>query len=110
MRKELTHQRSRRPNKKKSIVRFRSTVALPLAVALILIAGLAGCAKSISDVGGVRLTFTAACLQTQPTCDLGAKISNVLDILKQRGVDGLQDSDTKVRQDGADRIVVELPG
>ncbi len=81
-----------------------------LALVLVLIVLLAGCAKALSDVGGTRLTFTVSCLQTQPRCDLGAKISNVLNILKQRGVDGLQDADTNVRQDGADRVAVELPG
>jgi preprotein translocase subunit SecD len=76
---------------------------------LVLVTLLAGCAKTLSHDGGVRLTFVASCLPAEPQCDVGGKIASVLDILKRRGIDGLQVPDTVVRQEGEGRIVVALP-
>jgi preprotein translocase subunit SecD len=89
----------------------------PLVLALTSILA-AGCAlpwqgepqHTLAKDGGYRLALRASCLADLPGCDVTKGRDAALPLLARRLSDGFQIADAVVRKDGADGIVVELPG
>jgi preprotein translocase subunit SecD len=65
--------------------------------------------KTLQHDGGIQITFSLACLPSQPRCDMQRLAAQTRDILQQRAVNGLGVADAVVRLDGNSRIIVELP-
>jgi virginiamycin B lyase len=59
---------------------------------------------------GLRITLQASCLPSHPSCPLASELGTVLQTLQRRSVDGLQVKDADVRLQGANGIVINLPG
>jgi preprotein translocase subunit SecD len=88
---------------------------LALGQTLGLLALLAACAAAppqhtLAHDGGLRLTLHAACLAENPHCDVIQAREAALPIVSHRLSDGLGLANATVQPDGADGIVVELPG
>jgi preprotein translocase subunit SecD len=60
--------------------------------------------------GGIQIILLASCPSDKPKCDIPTYMSAVLDNVNRRVSGGLGLNDAVVRQQGTDRISVELPG
>ncbi len=60
--------------------------------------------------GGIQLVEQASCPQDKPNCDFAQYMPNVLDNVNRRIAGGLAVNDAVVRQEGNNRILIELPG
>ncbi len=60
--------------------------------------------------GGLQIIMLASCPQTDPKCDIAASMPGVIQNLQQRIQGGLAVNDAVIRQQGSDRISIELPG
>lgn len=84
-----------------------------LILAVLALAGLVACGApqhTLTKDGGSRLTLQASCLSEKPGCIVGNWLDATRQVLARRLGDGLDIADAVVRVDGADQIVVELPG
>ncbi len=59
--------------------------------------------------GGIQFLLQAQCPQDQPKCDVPGQMSNVIDNITRR-ISGSGFVDPIIRQEGADRVLVQLPG
>lgn len=83
-----------------------------LILAVLALAALAACGApqhTLMNDGGSRLTLQASCLPEKPGCVVGNWLDATRQVLARR-LGGLDIVDAVVRVDGADQIVVELPG
>ena len=60
--------------------------------------------------GGIQLVEEASCPQGKPNCDYSQYMPAVLDNVNRRIAGGLAVNDAVVRQEGNNRILIELPG
>lgn len=60
--------------------------------------------------GGIQLVEQASCPQGKPNCDFSQYMPAVLDNVNRRISGGLAVNDAVVRQEGNNRILIELPG
>ena len=59
--------------------------------------------------GGLQIIMLASCPQTDKNCDLAASMPAVIQNLRQRISGGLAVNDAVIRQQGSNRISIELP-
>jgi preprotein translocase subunit SecD len=60
--------------------------------------------------GGIQFVMQATCPPEQPKCDIASQMGNVIDNINRRINGGLGLSDATVRQQGSDRLIIQLPG
>ncbi|HZC06674.1 MAG TPA: protein translocase subunit SecD [Ktedonobacterales bacterium] len=60
--------------------------------------------------GGIQIVLEASCPSDQPKCDIGALLPDALNAVQKRVSGGLGVNDSVVRQQGSNRILVQLPG
>ncbi|HEX9070168.1 MAG TPA: hypothetical protein VF807_15470 [Ktedonobacterales bacterium] len=83
-----------------------------LVLAVLALAALAACGApqhTLMTDGGSRLTLQASCLPDKPGCVIGNWLDTTKQVLTRR-LGSLAITDSVVRVEGADHIVVELPG
>jgi preprotein translocase subunit SecD len=66
--------------------------------------------QGLDLTGGIQLTLQATCPQDKQNCDIPSKMSATIDNVNRRVSQGLGLNDAVVRQQGSDRITIELPG
>lgn len=60
--------------------------------------------------GGIQMVLEASCPSDQPKCDIAALLPDALNAVQKRVAGGLGVNDAVVRQQGSNRILVQLPG
>ncbi len=60
--------------------------------------------------GGIQIVLEASCPGDNPKCDIPTLLPNALNAVQKRVAGGLGVSDAVVRQQGTNRILVQLPG
>jgi len=60
--------------------------------------------------GGIQFLLQAQCPADQPKCDVPGQMGNVIDNITRRINGGLALTDAVIRQEGSDRVLVQLPG
>lgn len=60
--------------------------------------------------GGIQMVLEASCPSDQPKCDVGTLLPDALNAVQKRVAGGLGVNDAVVRQQGSNRILVQLPG
>lgn len=60
--------------------------------------------------GGIQIVLEASCPSDQPKCDVASLLPDALNAVQKRVSGGLGVNDSVVRQQGSNRILVQLPG
>ncbi len=60
--------------------------------------------------GGIQFLLQAQCPTDQPKCDVTGQMGNVIDNITRRVTGGLALTDPIIRQEGDNRVLVQLPG
>jgi preprotein translocase subunit SecD len=60
--------------------------------------------------GGIQIVLEASCPSDQPKCDIASLLPDALNAVQKRVAGGLSVNDAVVRQQGSNRILVQLPG
>jgi preprotein translocase subunit SecD len=60
--------------------------------------------------GGIQIVLEASCPSDQPKCDIKSLLPDALNAVQKRVAGGLSVNDAVVRQQGSNRILVQLPG
>ncbi|HEX5572198.1 MAG TPA: hypothetical protein VFX31_12475, partial [Ktedonobacterales bacterium] len=60
--------------------------------------------------GGIQIVLEANCPSDQPKCNIPSLLPDALNAVQKRVSGGLGVNDAVVRQQGSNRILVELPG
>ncbi|HEX8731833.1 MAG TPA: protein translocase subunit SecD [Ktedonobacterales bacterium] len=60
--------------------------------------------------GGIQIVLEASCPSDQPKCDITTLLPDALNAVQKRVAGGLSVNDAVVRQQGSNRILVQLPG
>lgn len=60
--------------------------------------------------GGIQIVLEARCPTDQPKCDITSLLPDAINAVQKRVAGGLSVNDAVVRQQGSNRILVQLPG